>query len=1120
MPSSSPRFTCCVGLRAVSFFGFLLCLLAPRSTPAQTAVTIHQIMTSLPNSPLLGQNVTTSGIVVGVMTSATTGTNGGFYISLATYDSDVNTAEGIFVAASAVAACNTVTVGQVATVTGIVTNSVAPNLTAANTPGTYIAPTACSTSGTSSMTQTISVSGVLTTFGDALKYTGMAVSNTSFYAVQPTTGTLASGANAVTSTGQFWATLNTNSGTNNHLFRSAGIGGDEYRPTTAPAGVPTWSGNPQRVLIDTASFGGSPVDITVGQAVTCTNHNTSGLGATNGIGVVDYTLGYARILIFNTVTCTVSGSVPTSVSAAADTTHFKVGTLDVNTFLGSASVFQTALAKATLAVTNVFGSPDILALQEVGDQSTLQYLAAAANTVNGGSTNYVATVLGTDTINSGFLVNTNTLKSSSYTEVGRGVTYATSSGGTATLWEHPPLVLQGEFVRVGKNYPVTVLDVHMTPRENIDDATLGPDVRAHRAAQASAISTLVQQYQSAGANVIVAGNLNGYEYNDGYVDVTGIIDGAPAAATAVTLYQASNTTAPLHDFTTDVTANTRYNIIERGNAAALEHIFASATVTDSSTASASLASYVNTVTQPHFSTDYSAVSANDATTPAGLTPHDGFLVNFAIPPVPTTASITPSSLNFGDVVLGASKSLTATVTNTTTFTSTVNITNIAISGASATDFSQTSTCTSLSMGSTCTVTVTFKPTATGTRTATLTVTTDSTSNATLTVALSGNGLATTATLTPAAANFGNVVLGSTSAAQTFVWMNTSTVPLTVSSVTVTGDYSISATTCSGAVAAGTVCSVSVVFKPTVLKTRTGVLTVVSDSSANGTLTASLTGNGIADVQADVDALNFGNVDVGFSSAAQTVTITNYTTTAIALTGVSISGDYRETTTCGGTLSGGASCAVSIIFTPTTTGVRTGALVVTTNDTRYPVIIVALTGNGVDFSVRVTPTTGSTIAGYNYTDAKVTVTAIGGFSAPVTLTCTTKALGSACSLAPSGFTLSGTTVSAATITTTSKYTVIGYGALLFQSGRGRWMTLLGLLSATALCMARGRGRQAARLLLTLVFLGLAAGAMSGCSGKLPALNSPYTEPGTYDYVFTVTDGQLSHTATLSLTVTAK
>jgi endonuclease/exonuclease/phosphatase family metal-dependent hydrolase len=815
------------------------------------------------------------------------------------------------------------------------------------------------------------------------------------------------------------------------------------------------------------------------------------------------------------------------VSAVADTTHFKVGTLDVNSFLGSTAALTTGLAKATLAVTNVFGSPDIFAMQEADNQATLQQLATTVNTANGNSTTYTATVLGTETTNSGFLVNTSTVKNANYIEIGRGTTY-TASNGSQTLWDHPPLVLQGEFARVGKNYPVTVINVHMTPRDNSGDPTLGADIRTRRATQAAAISTLVQQYQTAGANVIVAGNFNAYEYNDGYVDVVGIIDGSPAAATAVTLYQASSTTAALTDFTTSVTANTRYNIIERGNAAALEHILASATVTDSTTAATSLASYVNTVTQPHFSTDHAAIDANDPTTPAGLTPHDGFLVNFAIPPVPTTASIAPTALNFGDVYIGDSKTLTATVTNTTTFSSTVNVTNIAISGTNAADYTQSSTCTSLAMGSTCTVSVTFAPTATGTRTATLTVSTDTTSNPTLTVSLTGAGLDTTATLSPTSADFGIQILNTTSAAKVFTWTNTSSVALAISSVDATGDYSVSGTTCTGKIAANTSCAINVVFTPIALRTRTGTLTVTSASSLDGTLTASLTGIGVADVEASADSLSFGTVDVGSSSAWQTLTITNYTNAAIALTGMTVSGDYSATVnTCPATLAGKASCTVSLVFTPTAIGVRTGSLVIITNDTKFPVITVALTGNGVDFSVSVAPTSGSVIAGLSVSPV-ATITPFGGFNGTITMSCTTIATGAACAYATNSFALTAATTDALTITTTSKYTVIGYGGLLFAPGhRGLLATLMALCAAALLFAGRQRAsliftkqRHAIRLLLAFAALSLMAGAMSGCGNKNPALNSSYTSPGTYNILITATDGTITHTAAYSLTVTAK
>jgi uncharacterized protein len=1219
MTASSPRSF----LRALCSVFALTLVMAATSMTAQTSVSIHDVMKNLPNSPYLNTSVSiTTGIVVGVLS------DGSFYISepSGNWDSLVSTAEGMLVVPPSGATC--AVVGNQVTAVGTVKNTT--DLTAANTPGTYLAATTCTaTAANQTMTQAISVSSVLTTFGDALQYTGMAASNSSFYAIAPTGGTLDETNETVTSNGQFWATLNSNATTNNHLYRATGIAGDEFVPASAPSGVTKWGGNPQRILIDTTTLGGAAVNITVGQSITCAVPSNITAGATKGIGLIDYTLGYARLLIFKSSVCTVGGSVAATTSAAADATHFKVGTLDLNRFYStlattgstavSASAYARRLNKAANAIVNAFGSPDILSLQEVQDAATLADLQAA---ISSAGTVYDSTCLvaGNDvaSLNLGFLVKS-TVTVDSCTQTGKGDTYTTTGGGSATLWERPPLVLKGEFVRVGKNYPFYVIDVHLTPRDNIGDATLGPDVRAHRAAQASALSTLVQQYQTAGGNVIVAGNFNAYEYSDGYVDVLGVVKGSPAAAAAVTLYTPTSTTAALTDFTTSVAALERYNIIERGNAASLEHILASATVTDSSTASASLASYMTGVTQPHFSTDFAAINTNDATTAAGLTPHDGQVVAFLIPPVPTTASISPTTLNFGDVYLGATASLPVTVTNTTTFTSTVAISKIAISGTNASDFTETDNCTSLAENATCTITVTFAPSAIGTRTGTLTVTNDSTSNPTLTASLIGNGLDTTATLTPASAtfantyagggvsaaqiftltntstvaiavksvgvsaqfadttacgaslaagasctisvtfvptsagavtgtltvltnttgnptltstlngtglqttatltpasnNFGNIILGSASAAQSFVWTNTSTISLKVTASSATGDYTVSSSTC-GTVAAGASCLINVVFAPTVLGTRTGTLTVTSTASANTTLTAALTGRGVADVEASVSSLNFGSIDVGYSSAAQVVTITNYTTSTIALTGITMSGDYSESTTCGAALAGLSTCTVSIIFKPTAVGVRAGSLVVTTNDTKYPVITVALTGNGVDFSVAVSPNSGSVIAGFG-TTAAVTVTPLGGFPGAVNLTCATNAVGSVCTPALAALVPNASSPVAVTISTTSKYTVIGYGGL----GSGNWIALLiAVLSAAGLWMSRRRVGAFARIALGLLLMAAVCVGATGCSGKLPDQNAPYTEPGTYTYTLTATDGQLVRLATYSLTVTAK
>ena len=913
-----------------------------------------------------------------------------------------------------------------------------------------------------------------------------------FYAVEPTTGTTNAATGVVTSTGQFRATLQPGSGTNRHLFPGTAATGRD-----AAGSIAGRNGNGLRVLIDTASLGGAPVDVAVGQTVTCTRN--VGAGAAEGIGIADDTQGYPRILIVRTATCTVAGAAPTPVFAAVEPGRFKVGTLDLHTFGGiAAPALRTALAKAALVVTDVFASPDIFALQGTGGRDALGSVADAVNAATAGTTAYMAMVSGNDAGSSGFLVNTATVRNANYFEAGRDATYVASTGAAA-LWEQPPLVLQCDFARTGRNYSVTVLNVHMALLDTMGDRAPLPDVRTRRAAQAVAIRALVQQYGAGGANVIVAGNLNAPGYNDGDADVADIIRGSPASLT---------------DFTLSVPADTRYNAIEQGYAATFEHILTTGAGT------APLASYVVTVTQPHFSADYAAAAgANDPATPSGLTPHDGFLVSFAIPPVATTATLGPPALGFGAVSIGDSGAQPLTFTNTTAVAGVVNVRSIAVSGANAAEFLETDNCTALAANAACTINVTFAPRAKGARSATITVTSDSTVNPALSATLAGNGLDTTASLSPTSADFGSQTLNTGTAAKVFTWTNTSAVPLAIASVDATGDFSISSTTCTGRIAANGTCAVSVVFTPVATRARTGTLTVSSAASLNGTLAASLTGIGFADAAASADSLSFGIVDVGSASAAQTVTISNNTAAAIALTGLAVGGDFRQAaTTCGPALAGHANCTVALAFTPVAVGQRLGSLTVTTNDAKAAVLNVALTGYGVDFSVTASPASGTVVAGLGVS-AMATVTPLGGFNAAIAMSCTTVATGTACAFATANFTPGAATADHLTISTASRYTVIGYGSLL--SPRGRLLALLLSLGGLGfLLRARRQARRTARLLLACASLALAAGALSGCGSKTPAQNSPYTAPGTYDILITATDGTVTRTAAYALTVTAK
>jgi hypothetical protein len=112
-------------------------------------------------------------------------------------------------------------------------------------------------------------------------------------------------------------------------------------------------------------------------------------------------------------------------------------------------------------------------------------------------------------------------------------------------------------------------------------------------------------------------------------------------------------------------------------------------------------------------------------------------------------SVSPLSLNFGSVKVGATKSLTVLLTNDQTTTLTINSISVTSSG----DFTATHNCgKSQKAGFECTITVKFKPTVLGAQTGTLTIR-DSAGTQTLQL-VAVNPKPTITTLTPPSATHG------------------------------------------------------------------------------------------------------------------------------------------------------------------------------------------------------------------------------------------------------------------------------------------------------------------------------------------------------------------------------
>jgi hypothetical protein len=150
-------------------------------------------------------------------------------------------------------------------------------------------------------------------------------------------------------------------------------------------------------------------------------------------------------------------------------------------------------------------------------------------------------------------------------------------------------------------------------------------------------------------------------------------------------------------------------------------------------------------------------------------------------------------------------------------------------------------------------------------------------------------------------------------------------PVNIDSIAASTNFS-QRNNCGSTLTPGSNCTISVKFKPSSPGTQ-GTVTI-TDNVPNSPQTVMLTGVGTV-VTLSPTSLDFGNQTVGTTSAPQTVTLTNHAQRALILSGAGFSGAnpgaFAETHTCGRSLAAGASCAVTVTFTPDSIGKMTATL---------------------------------------------------------------------------------------------------------------------------------------------------------------------------------------------------
>ena len=315
-------------------------------------------------------------------------------------------------------------------------------------------------------------------------------------------------------------------------------------------------------------------------------------------------------------------------------------------------------------------------------------------------------------------------------------------------------------------------------------------------------------------------------------------------------------------------------------------------------------------------------------------------------------ALAPDPLGFGDVPTGTARTLTVTLSNSGT--DDTFLTDVEITGQNAADFTalrSSLTCeitpfgADVPAGGSCAVDVTFAPSATGDRTASLVVT-NSSADGTQRLPLTGTGINPAVSLSPSSLDFGGEVVGTTSQPKTITVANTGTTSLTVRDATASGDFAADATMCTAQpVPPGQACTISVTFSPTATGTRSSSLTITSNAASSPD-TVQLTGTGVAPVIAiSPRSLSFGSVPIGTNSNPQNVTVTNAGTSAMTVTGATVSGPFTiasDGCTGGSAIAAGDTCQIAVQFAPANTGAASGMLTVNSDG---GTATVALSGSG-------------------------------------------------------------------------------------------------------------------------------------------------------------------------------
>jgi len=395
---------------------------------------------------------------------------------------------------------------------------------------------------------------------------------------------------------------------------------------------------------------------------------------------------------------------------------------------------------------------------------------------------------------------------------------------------------------------------------------------------AAGTAPLTYQWQKNGANLTGATSASyttpatttadsGSTFRVVVANTAGTVTSAAATLTVTAAAVAPTITTPPANQTVTAGQTATFTVVA-GGTAPLSYQWQKSGVNIAGATSASYTTQVTTTTDSGSTFDVVVTNTAGTVTSAAAT----LTVNAA----PTPAiQVNPTSINFGNDVVGTNLSQALIIRNTGTAALTITQVNPTVSVFSVSGFSLP---LNVAAGQQTTITVAFRPTTAGAVSGNLSMVSNAPGSPT-SIGLSGTGVAATLTLnmTPTSLSFGNVTTGTSSASENVTITNTGNANITISQISVSGTgYSLTGGSTPVTLTPSQNLILVAQFSPLAAGSVSGSISIVSNASGSPT-SVTLSGTGVAPVQHSVTLSWNGSTSVvsGYNVYRSTVSGSSY-----------------------------------------------------------------------------------------------------------------------------------------------------------------------------------------------------------------------------------------------------